>query len=84
MNTAALPYVDEHSTDVAVDAADVWPELLEGLERSFSHRAAEIYARVIGSEDTAAGGPRPPARLAVSRAGLLGQLAVGRARRPRP
>ena len=59
MDPAALPYVDEHVIDVRADAADVWPELLEGLERSFSHRAAEVYARVIGCEDTAAGGPRP-------------------------
>jgi hypothetical protein len=59
MNAAALPYIDDHAADIAVDAADVWPELLEGIERSFSHRAAEIYARVIGCEDTAAGGPRP-------------------------
>jgi hypothetical protein len=59
MDAAALPYIDEHATDIAVDAADVWPELLEGIERSFAHRAAEVYARVIGCEDTTAGGPRP-------------------------
>ena len=38
MDIAQLPYIDEHTTDIAADAADVWPELLEGIERSFSHR----------------------------------------------
>ena len=59
MDTAALPYIDEHTIDLAVDAADVWPELLEGIERSFAHRAAEVYARMIRCDDCVASGPRP-------------------------
>jgi hypothetical protein len=59
MDPTALPYIDEHTTDIAVDAADVWPELLEGIERSFSHRGAEIYAWMIGCDEHTASGPRP-------------------------
>jgi hypothetical protein len=59
MDIAQLPYIDEHTIDIAADAADVWPEILEGIERSFSHRWAELYARALRCDDVTAGGPRP-------------------------
>jgi hypothetical protein len=31
-----MPYLDEHATAIAVDADDVWPVLLDTLDRAFS------------------------------------------------
>ena len=45
MDIAQLPFIDEHTATLDADAADVWPELLEAIDRSFSHRCAELYAR---------------------------------------
>jgi len=54
-----LPYIDEHSIDIALDVDDTWPFLLDRLEGSFSHRAAQLYARALRCTDTEPAGPRP-------------------------
>ncbi|MCX5560329.1 hypothetical protein [Streptomyces sp. NBC_00038] len=59
MEIASLPYVDEHDTVVAAEADDVWRGLGETLERSFSRPGAARYARLVGSPDRTASGPRP-------------------------
>jgi hypothetical protein len=59
MDRAQLPYIDEHAVDIAADADDLWLFLLDGIERSFSHRVANVYARAIRCDDTDATGPRP-------------------------
>jgi len=59
MDTTALPYIDEHAVDLAVGADDVWLYLLDGIDRSCSHRAAHLYARALRCEDTDATGARP-------------------------
>ena len=59
MDTAQLPYIDEHAVDLGVGADDVWLFLLDGIDRSCSHRAANLYARALRCEDTEATGPRP-------------------------
>lgn len=59
MDHTQLPYIDEHFSDIAADADAVWTELLEGIERSFSHRFAALYARTIRCDDREATGPRP-------------------------
>jgi hypothetical protein len=59
MDTAALPYIDEHAVELAMGADDVWLFLLDGIDRSCSHRAANLYARALRCEDTEATGPRP-------------------------
>ena len=59
MDITQLPFIDEHTAMLDVDAADVWPELLEAIDRSFSHRFAELYARTIRCDEYEATGPRP-------------------------
>lgn len=54
----ALPYVDEHAVEVAAGAGEVWAALLE-VDRSFSGRGIEAYARLVGCEDDRPAGPRP-------------------------
>lgn len=56
---AALPFVDEHAVDVEAGATRTWEALLRAAERSFASGAAPPFARLLGCEDTAAGGPRP-------------------------
>lgn len=59
MEIASLPYVDEHATVIAVGADDVWRGLGETLDRSFSRPGMAGYARLVGSADRTASGPRP-------------------------
>ena len=56
---AALPYVDEHATEVGAGAGETWAALLVAVERSFAGRATPAIARALGCEDAAAAGPRP-------------------------
>lgn len=59
MHIASLPYVDEHATVIAAGADDVWRNLGETLDRSFSRPGMAIYTRLVGSADCTASGPRP-------------------------
>jgi hypothetical protein len=55
----ALPWVDEHATELGAPASVVWPALLRTAETMTAGRAAPRYARLVGCADTEAGGPRP-------------------------
>jgi hypothetical protein len=59
MHIDSLPYLDEHSTVIAAGADDVWRSLGETLDRSFSRPGMASYARLVGSADCTAFGPRP-------------------------
>ncbi|WP_328745572.1 hypothetical protein OHT57_09160 [Streptomyces sp. NBC_00285] len=59
MDIAALPLVDEHTTDVAAEAVAVWRALGETLDRSFGHPRSGRYATLVGVADRTASGPRP-------------------------
>ena len=59
VDISRLPYIDEHSVDLGLGADDAWPFLVDGIERSFSHRAANLYARLLRCDDTEVTGPRP-------------------------
>lgn len=54
-----LPHVDERETEVAIDVDDIWPVLIEILDRAFSRAGVGTYARVVGCDDCTASGPRP-------------------------
>lgn len=55
----SLPLVDEHGVEVAASPEAVWESLCRVAEGSFSSPAAARFARWVGCESTAAGGPRP-------------------------
>jgi hypothetical protein len=57
--SAELPYLDEHVTAIAADVDDVWPVLIETLDRSFSRAGVASFARIVGCADDRASGPRP-------------------------
>ncbi|MFF4350191.1 hypothetical protein [Streptomyces sp. NPDC001530] len=59
MHIASLPYLDEHATVIAAGTDDVWRGLGETLDRSFSRPRAAGYARLVGTADRTASGPRP-------------------------
>jgi hypothetical protein len=59
MQTAELPYVDEHATLIAAGVDDVWLSLLEALDEAFSRAGTAGYARLVGCVDRTASGPRP-------------------------
>jgi hypothetical protein len=59
MLTAPLPRVDEHTTVIAAGVDQVWPALLETLDRTFSRPGVSAYARIIGCAEATAAGPRP-------------------------
>ncbi|RED63317.1 hypothetical protein DFP95_104312 [Cohnella lupini] len=59
MHIASLPFLDEHSTVIAAGADDVWLRLGEKLDRFFSRPGMASYARLVGSTDCTASGPRP-------------------------
>ncbi|MGW2616326.1 hypothetical protein [Streptomyces sp. NPDC001500] len=59
MENAALPRVDEHTTLVPAERAQVWDALGEVLHRSFAGSGWARYARLVGAADRAASGPRP-------------------------
>jgi hypothetical protein len=56
---ADLPRVDEHATDIAAGVEEVWPILLDNVDGAFAGTGMALYARVVGSPDWAASGPRP-------------------------
>jgi hypothetical protein len=55
----SLPYVDEHSVEVAAPTGPTWDALLVVAERSFASGGVSRFARLLGCEDVAASGPRP-------------------------
>ncbi len=59
MQTSQLPFLDEHTTAIAAGADDVWPVLLETLDRSFTRAGLASYARIVGCANRTASGPRP-------------------------
>ena len=59
MHTSPLPVVDEHATVIAASVDDVWPVLLETLDRAFSRPVVSAYARIVGCAEATASGPRP-------------------------
>ncbi|MER6350405.1 hypothetical protein ABT186_00750 [Streptomyces sp. NPDC001634] len=59
MRISSLPYIDEHTTDIAAGVDDVWRSLGRTLDRSFSRPGAAGYARLVGCPDRTAAGPRP-------------------------
>jgi hypothetical protein len=61
MQITSLPHVDEHATVIDAGAEAVWRSLGETLDRSFSRPRVAGYARLVGSADRTAAGPRPPA-----------------------
>ena len=54
-----LPYLDEHATAIAADVDEVWPVLIETLDRGFSRAGLASYIRIVGCADGTASGPRP-------------------------
>lgn len=59
MPAAGLPYVDDHSTEVAASAEATWEALLAVLESGFGSARSSRAARLLGCADTAPSGPRP-------------------------
>ncbi|MCX5138916.1 hypothetical protein [Streptomyces sp. NBC_00338] len=59
MDTSSLPFVDEHAEVIAAEADVVWSHLGEVLDESFSRLGVAGYARLVGSADRTASGPRP-------------------------
>jgi hypothetical protein len=59
MTVADLPSVDEHATDIAAGADDVWRALVREVDKAFSGGAVERYGRIIGCADRTVSGPRP-------------------------
>ena len=55
----ALPFVDEHSVEVAASPEAVWAPLCRVVEGSFSSPTVARIARAVGCETTAESGPRP-------------------------
>lgn len=57
--TERLPYVDEHSVVVDAGREATWEALLRTPEAFVSAPSAPRFARLLGTADTAASGPRP-------------------------
>jgi hypothetical protein len=55
LSTPGLPFVDEHTVDVAASCPRAWDALLVVVSRSFHGRATEVVARLLGASET---GPR--------------------------
>jgi hypothetical protein len=53
-----LPYLDEHATAIAADVDDVWPVVVETLDRALSRAGMASYTRTVGCADCTASGPR--------------------------
>jgi len=54
-----LPLLDEHATTIAAGVDQVWPVLIDTLDRSFSRAGAAGYARLVGCAPDRSSGPRP-------------------------
>lgn len=61
-DVSRLPLVDEHEVVIQAAGADVWPLLLDTVDRAFGTAGAAAYARAVGSANATAGGPRPLAQ----------------------
>jgi hypothetical protein len=48
---AHLPFVDEHTVNVAADAARVWSTLSRVVDRSFSGTGKTLFAHLLGCAD---------------------------------
>lgn len=59
MHTSQLPFVDGHTIEVATDVDEIWPILIDTLDRVFSRPGAASFARIVGCADRTASGPRP-------------------------
>jgi hypothetical protein len=59
MTTDDLPFIDEHTVDIAASADATWAELVASVDASFLRPTARRFARVVGCEQTEATGPRP-------------------------
>ena len=59
MQIAQLPYIDEHAIDIAAGVDEVWPVLLDTIDRGFARTGTGGYARAVGCTDITASGPRP-------------------------
>jgi hypothetical protein len=59
MQTAQLPQIDEHATDISASADAVWNALIDTLEHDFSRAGAACFARAVGCVSHTASGPRP-------------------------
>ena len=59
VETGSLPYVDEHSLEIAAPAPRSWEALLRVAEGSFGGESTGRLARPLGCADTEASGPRP-------------------------
>jgi hypothetical protein len=59
MEIEHLPAVDEHTVTIGAAANEVWPALLETVERSFSRPAARRYASLVGCSERIVSGRRP-------------------------
>ncbi|HEX2096903.1 MAG TPA: hypothetical protein VHF50_05980 [Solirubrobacterales bacterium] len=55
----SLPFVDEHSVEVAASPEATWEAVLRTTESSLASRRAEVGARLLGCEDAVGSGPRP-------------------------
>lgn len=54
----ALPLIDEHTVVIPAPVDEVWPSLLDTVDRPGS-RPLTLYTSLIGCEATTASGPRP-------------------------
>ena len=54
-----LPHLDEHAKAIAADVHEVWPVLIDTLDRGLSRAGVAAYSRIVGSADGTASGPRP-------------------------
>jgi hypothetical protein len=59
LDSDPLPRLDEHSTDIDADAADVWTALGATLDATMSRPWSGVAGSVLGCADTRAAGPRP-------------------------
>ncbi|WFE53743.1 hypothetical protein [Micromonospora sp. WMMD1155] len=59
MRTDALPHVDEHVTVITAEPDEAWPHLVHVVETTFDGPGMRAYARLVGTADPVASGPRP-------------------------
>jgi hypothetical protein len=54
-----LPFVDEHTIDIAAGVDAVWPALLETVDGLLAWGPSSRFVRIVGGEPRTASGPRP-------------------------
>jgi hypothetical protein len=57
--TSQLPFIDEHTIDIAAGGDQVWSALVEAIDASFLRPTAQRFTRVVGCAQVEASGPRP-------------------------